>query len=226
MIWAKKRFQVLQRDNFRCKYCGKNWEDVTLEVDHIIPKSKGWSDDFDNLITCCRECNIWKWKEIVGAPINIWKLKVAEHEQKTLKNFFTTWNNLRNGTIDKENISFVSWFIKFFYGDDLKNFIDEEIRFWNITQQEFDEWGEKCDRLLDEYERLYIWPEFEYIFDNLENNTPENTSEWSRRNDDYNERLNRLITYSMSLARTSKPFIYKYSMCPYKVEEWRWEDDE
>ena len=62
MIGAKKRFEVLKRDNFRCQYCWRNGKDVTLEVDHITPKSKWGNDDFNNLITCCRECNIGKWQ--------------------------------------------------------------------------------------------------------------------------------------------------------------------
>ena len=163
-------------------------------------------------------------ENLVHGEFTIGKFKIAEHEQKALKKFFDTWNDLRNGTIDKENVSFISWFIKFHYGEELKSFIDEEIRFWEITQKEFDEGGEKCEKLLDKYDNLYIEPEFEYIFDNLENSNPDNYSEWTRRNDDYNERLNRILSYSMSLARFSKPFIYKYSMCPHKIDERRGEE--
>ena len=52
------RFKVLKRDGFRCQYCGRSAKDgAVLEVDHIIPKSKGGTNDMDNLITACRECN-------------------------------------------------------------------------------------------------------------------------------------------------------------------------
>jgi hypothetical protein len=53
------RFRVLERDGFRCVYCGRNPKDdgVKLEVDHIIPKSKGGQDTLDNLVTACSECN-------------------------------------------------------------------------------------------------------------------------------------------------------------------------
>ena len=57
IISNTKRFQVLKRDNFKCQYCGKTAKETTLEVDHIIPKSKGGSDELDNLITSCIECN-------------------------------------------------------------------------------------------------------------------------------------------------------------------------
>jgi predicted ATP-dependent protease len=57
IISNTKRFQVLKRDNFKCQYCGKTAKETRLEVDHIIPKSKGGSDELDNLITSCIECN-------------------------------------------------------------------------------------------------------------------------------------------------------------------------
>lgn len=225
MIWAKKRFKVLERDNFRCQYCWKNGKDVSLEVDHIIPKAKWGTDDFDNLITCCRECNIGKWDDIIWVDVNLGKLKIAEHEQKTLKEFFDTWNKLKNGTIDKNNLAFISWFIKLYYWERLQDYIKASIKDWDITANEIDKWWIECEKFLNKFEHDIIWPEIEYIIDNLENSTDDNYSEWTWRNDDYNERLNRLITYSMSFGHLSKPFIYKYSVCPHKVEEW-WGEDE
>lgn len=62
VISAKKRFEILMRDWFACQYCGKRGKDVSLEVDHITPKALWWTDKNDNLICCCRECNMWKWK--------------------------------------------------------------------------------------------------------------------------------------------------------------------
>jgi 5-methylcytosine-specific restriction protein A len=51
------RFAVLQRDNHQCVSCGKNPPAVTIEVDHIIPFSKGGNNDINNLQTLCFECN-------------------------------------------------------------------------------------------------------------------------------------------------------------------------
>lgn len=54
----KLRFAILYRDEFRCQYCGNTPQDgVKLHIDHIIPKSKGGTDDIDNLITSCQICN-------------------------------------------------------------------------------------------------------------------------------------------------------------------------
>jgi hypothetical protein len=57
MVYQTTRFHVFKRDNFRCQYCGRSSDEVTLEIDHLVPVSKGGTNDFDNLITACRECN-------------------------------------------------------------------------------------------------------------------------------------------------------------------------
>ena len=51
------RFEVLKRDEFTCQYCGREAPDVILEIDHIIPVSKGGDNSVMNLITSCRDCN-------------------------------------------------------------------------------------------------------------------------------------------------------------------------
>ncbi len=52
------RKNVLHRDNYTCQYCGVHKKDLT--VDHIIPKSKGGKDTWDNVITACLKCNVSK----------------------------------------------------------------------------------------------------------------------------------------------------------------------
>ncbi len=53
--WKKISQQVFERDSYTCKYCGK--VGGTLEVDHVIPFSKGGSDELDNLVCACKKCN-------------------------------------------------------------------------------------------------------------------------------------------------------------------------
>lgn len=52
----KKAF-VRHRDNYTCQYCHGKTKDVRLDVHHIIWKSKGGTDDTDNLITLCHTCH-------------------------------------------------------------------------------------------------------------------------------------------------------------------------
>ena len=55
-------WQIFNRDNFTCQYCGKNptEDNVKLNVDHIKPRTSGGTDDFENLITACEQCNCEK----------------------------------------------------------------------------------------------------------------------------------------------------------------------
>jgi len=51
------RHEVHMRDNFKCTECGKGNSEESLEVDHIIPISKGGTDELFNLRTLCKTCN-------------------------------------------------------------------------------------------------------------------------------------------------------------------------
>jgi len=51
--WKRLRLEILQRDQHTCYMCG----DVGTEIDHIFPRSKGGSDEPENLAAACRRCN-------------------------------------------------------------------------------------------------------------------------------------------------------------------------
>lgn len=56
---------ILSKYNYTCQYCGKRHGDrvlntfnrVEVSVDHIIPTSKGGSNEESNLVCCCVQCN-------------------------------------------------------------------------------------------------------------------------------------------------------------------------
>lgn len=57
----KDRVRVFDRDNYTCQMCGATVEDgAKLHIDHIIPVSKGGTNELDNLQTLCFECNLGK----------------------------------------------------------------------------------------------------------------------------------------------------------------------
>jgi ATP adenylyltransferase len=53
---ATTRYMILKRDKI-CQLCGNTKNDAPLEVDHIVPRSKGGTNDPKNLQTLCRPCN-------------------------------------------------------------------------------------------------------------------------------------------------------------------------
>jgi len=54
------RYEVLKAAKFRCELCGISAEEKALEVDHIISRNKGGSDDLWNLQSLCYSCNAMK----------------------------------------------------------------------------------------------------------------------------------------------------------------------
>lgn len=63
-VSSKARFEILQRDRFRCQLCGASVQDgACLEVDHIVPRSRGGRAAPWNLWTLCRKCNSGKSNE-------------------------------------------------------------------------------------------------------------------------------------------------------------------
>lgn len=51
------RHSVLARDNYICQYCGSGRD---LTIDHVIPRWVGGPCSWENLVACCRKCNLKK----------------------------------------------------------------------------------------------------------------------------------------------------------------------
>lgn len=61
------RQNIFRRDDHVCIYCGSK-EKLTL--DHVIPKSKGGNNNWDNLVTCCGNCNVKKGDKDLDSFLN------------------------------------------------------------------------------------------------------------------------------------------------------------
>lgn len=59
-ITKRTRYEVLRRDEHRCRYCGASAPDVKLTVDHVTPVALGGTDDPSNLVAACAACNAGK----------------------------------------------------------------------------------------------------------------------------------------------------------------------
>jgi 5-methylcytosine-specific restriction endonuclease McrA len=44
---------VLRRDAYRCAYCVQ----TATTIDHVLPRSRGGADSWENLVACCQRCN-------------------------------------------------------------------------------------------------------------------------------------------------------------------------
>lgn len=48
---------LFARDLHICGYCGRFTPDEKLTRDHIMPKSRGGKDVWENVVACCKKCN-------------------------------------------------------------------------------------------------------------------------------------------------------------------------
>ncbi|MBI4297740.1 MAG: HNH endonuclease [Chloroflexi bacterium] len=49
------RRDIFLRDGYTCQYCGRKGRELTL--DHVIPRHRGGSHDWGNVVSACKECN-------------------------------------------------------------------------------------------------------------------------------------------------------------------------
>jgi 5-methylcytosine-specific restriction endonuclease McrA len=54
------RRNLFLRDAFTCQYCGIRPGVRDLNLDHVVPRSRGGRSSWENLVTSCRECNLTK----------------------------------------------------------------------------------------------------------------------------------------------------------------------
>ena len=86
---------VLRRDSNRCGYCGNG----ANTIDHVLPRSRGGQDSWENLVACCLRCNNikgdrtpsemnWNLRLTPKAPHGIsWLVRGIEREMPSWEEF-------------------------------------------------------------------------------------------------------------------------------------------
>jgi len=54
---ACNRVNIIWRDKNQCQYCANHFPDDKLTMDHVMPKSRGGKNAWENLVAACRKCN-------------------------------------------------------------------------------------------------------------------------------------------------------------------------
>jgi len=73
--WKPPRFRkkvLFNRDGWRCQYCGTKLNAHTVEVEHVMPRSRGGPTSWLNCVTACKACNKRKLNmtpEEAGMPL-------------------------------------------------------------------------------------------------------------------------------------------------------------
>ncbi len=54
------RFNIYARDDNTCQYCGRRYKRADLNLDHVVPRSRGGSTSWENVVCSCVPCNLRK----------------------------------------------------------------------------------------------------------------------------------------------------------------------
>jgi len=68
-VTLEEGLKILERDKYRCRYCGldgtASFENaLVMSVDFVVPRAKKGKKDPQNLVACCRACNMIKGTRI------------------------------------------------------------------------------------------------------------------------------------------------------------------
>jgi 5-methylcytosine-specific restriction endonuclease McrA len=51
------RHNIFLRDKHVCQYCGESYSRQELNLDHVLPRSRGGKTTWENVVCCCVHCN-------------------------------------------------------------------------------------------------------------------------------------------------------------------------
>ncbi len=54
------RFNIYARDDNTCQYCGRRFRRSELNLDHVVPRSRGGTTTWENVVCSCVPCNLRK----------------------------------------------------------------------------------------------------------------------------------------------------------------------
>ncbi len=85
---ALNRRAVFARDGHRCQYCGASAENI----DHVVPRSRGGTHAWDNVVAACRPCNTRKRDHLLEeSGMKLKRMPVAPRER--------TWVIVASGSV-------------------------------------------------------------------------------------------------------------------------------
>lgn len=133
-ISKRLRFEIFKRDSFTCQYCSSKPPKVPLEIDHIIAVSKGGTNEEENLITACFDCNRGKSNvELSSLPETVLtkteKLKLAQLQYREFLKIRKKEKEIKNALINEVEDIYSRFFPDYEFAErfkiSVKTFIDK-----------------------------------------------------------------------------------------------------
>jgi 5-methylcytosine-specific restriction endonuclease McrA len=80
------RKNLMLRDGHQCQYCARRPPVRDLNIDHVMPRSRGGQDSWENLVTACRGCNLRKgWRTPEEASMRLIRAPVIPRWSTTMQ---------------------------------------------------------------------------------------------------------------------------------------------
>ena len=83
-ISKETRQLVYNKCNGHCAYCGCKLEYKDMQVDHVFAVGRGGSNDIDNLLPACRQCNYDRHKKTIEG----FRKRISKELYKSLERVF------------------------------------------------------------------------------------------------------------------------------------------
>ncbi|WP_269581954.1 HNH endonuclease [Roseibium sp. Sym1] len=83
------KLNIFLRDRFRCQYCDTKFPSTELTFDHVLPRSRGGTTCWENIVAACEPCNTRKGSGMDMVPIRRpfkpkpWQLAAAQVSHPT-----------------------------------------------------------------------------------------------------------------------------------------------
>ena len=101
------RRNLFARDQNRCQYCGRRFPTNELSLDHVIPRTQGGLNGWENIVCACIRCNVKKGgrtphqagMKLIAAPLRprrspVLTIKLSDSRYASWKQFldYAYWN--------------------------------------------------------------------------------------------------------------------------------------
>ena len=114
MMDAELRAAVRERAGERCEYCQRRQADsplIPLQIEHVVPRKHGGSDQLENLALACAECNLHKGSNLTGIDPESGRAAVYVGEAESIRDRVKGhldkdyWNHIAFFTSKDENLT-------------------------------------------------------------------------------------------------------------------------
>lgn len=95
---AATRAAVRERAGQCCEYCQRRQIDsplIPLQIEHIVPRKHGGSDELDNLALACADCNLRKGSNLTGIDPETNEIEPLYHPRREHWSAHFRWDGIR-----------------------------------------------------------------------------------------------------------------------------------